>query len=169
MNTTDIWNTLYTQLNGFVLKRVKNEEVTKDLLQEVFIKIHNNIQSLQDEEKLTSWVYQITRNIINDYYRKHQVSEDLPENLPQDQNLEIEEMSTCLICLINDLPKEYKRPLFLSEIKGIPQTEVAKKLNLSYPATKSRVQRGRKLLKDKLQDCDPDSIVFGTEACRPKE
>lgn len=166
MNTTEIWNTFHIQLENFIKKRIHDEETTKDLLQEVFIKIHNNIDTLNDETKITAWVYQVTRNTLNDYFRKEKTHNELPENLSFEDSIDLEEISTCLLCLINELPKDYRRAVFLSEIKGIPQIEVAEKLNLSYTATKSRIQRGRKLLKEKLSNCSPSTIVFGTESCK---
>jgi RNA polymerase sigma-70 factor (ECF subfamily) len=55
--------------------------------------------------------------------------------------------------LISLLPKEYAIPLRLSDIEGLKQQEVAKRLGLSLSATKSRVQRARKLLKQKFEEC----------------
>ncbi|TAK64714.1 MAG: hypothetical protein EPO24_03095, partial [Bacteroidetes bacterium] len=47
----------------------------------------------------------------------------------------------------------YREAIKLSEIDGIPQKEVAKKLGISLSGAKSRVQRGRKMLKDLLFEC----------------
>ena len=51
------------------------------------------------------------------------------------------------------LPQEYRLPLLLSELNGLPQKEVAERLGLSLSAAKSRVQRGRKRLKDLFIEC----------------
>ncbi len=66
----NIWMDLNGELYKFVYGRVNDEQVAKDILQEVFLKIQLNINQLKNTSKLTSWVYQITRNTILDYYRK---------------------------------------------------------------------------------------------------
>ena len=68
--TEQIWKNFNQQLLGFIKARINDQEVAKDILQEVFIKIHQKIDSIQDKQKITSWIYQITRNTIIDYYRK---------------------------------------------------------------------------------------------------
>ncbi|MFO7869584.1 MAG: sigma factor [Bacteroidales bacterium] len=65
-----IWNELYHDLERFIFSRVKEREITNDILQDVFIKIHTNIETLTNESKLSSWMYQISRNTIHDYFRK---------------------------------------------------------------------------------------------------
>ena len=51
------------------------------------------------------------------------------------------------------LPKKYRDPLFLSDIKGLKQAEVASQLNLLLPTTKSRIQRARKLIAQGYVKC----------------
>lgn len=65
-----LWDDLHQELYRFILSRVKNEEDSKDILQEVFIKALTKIDTLKDTSKLTSWVYQICRNVVLDYFRK---------------------------------------------------------------------------------------------------
>lgn len=69
MNTTAIWKDFNGELLGFIKARVNNPDTSQDILQEVFIKIHQSSSQLSSEDKLASWVYQITRNTIIDYYR----------------------------------------------------------------------------------------------------
>ncbi|OPX87329.1 MAG: RNA polymerase sigma factor SigZ [Pelotomaculum sp. PtaB.Bin104] len=68
--TDRIWEEFRTPLKNFIKKRIPNELDTDDVLQEVFVKIHNNIGSLTDDNKIHAWIYRITRNTIADYYRK---------------------------------------------------------------------------------------------------
>ena len=71
METTIIWNEFSDSLKGFIISKVKDHHIANDLLQEVFIKIHLNIDSLQKQESLKSWIYTITSNVIKDYYKKN--------------------------------------------------------------------------------------------------
>jgi RNA polymerase sigma-70 factor, ECF subfamily len=55
--------------------------------------------------------------------------------------------------MIDRLPARYRTPLRLSELEGLPQQQVARRLGLSLSGVKSRVQRGRRQLKLMLLDC----------------
>ena len=59
----------------------------------------------------------------------------------------------CLNGILQSLPKKYRDPLFLSDIKGLKQQKVAEKLNQSLPTTKSQIQRARKLIAKGFIDC----------------
>lgn len=65
-----IWADLHQELRSFIHKKVNDADLSEDLLQDVFLKIHQNIHALADSSKLTAWVYQITRNTIADHFRK---------------------------------------------------------------------------------------------------
>jgi RNA polymerase sigma-70 factor (ECF subfamily) len=69
-----------------------------------------------------------------------------------DENLTTE-FSICIVPMIDALPEKYKQAITLSEIEGISQKDLAKNLNISYSGAKSRVQRGREMLKSLLQEC----------------
>jgi RNA polymerase sigma-70 factor (ECF subfamily) len=70
MTTENLWETFHTGLKHFILQRIPDEQSADDVLQETFLKIHTRIATLRDEEKLQSWMYQIARNAIADYYRE---------------------------------------------------------------------------------------------------
>jgi RNA polymerase sigma-70 factor (ECF subfamily) len=58
-----------------------------------------------------------------------------------------------MIKFMNDLPADYCEALCLTELEGISQKEYALRKGISYSAAKSRVQRGRAMLKDLLLQC----------------
>ena len=64
-----------------------------------------------------------------------------------------QEISGCLNLLIENLPADYREAIILSEIEGFSQKEVASKQDISVSGVKSRIQRGRGLLKNMLTDC----------------
>ena len=66
MTTEAIWNEFGSGLFGFIKGKVNNQENAEDIFQDVFIKIHQKSGQLKEEDKLSSWVYQITRNAIID-------------------------------------------------------------------------------------------------------
>ena len=55
--------------------------------------------------------------------------------------------------MVNSLPEKYRQALLLTEFRGLKQSEMAKELGLSLSGAKSRVQRGREMLRDALLDC----------------
>ncbi|MFC4874435.1 RNA polymerase sigma factor SigZ [Negadavirga shengliensis] len=157
-----LWKDLHSQLEGFVYQKVRDTDLAKDLIQEVFIKVQAHSHTLKDDTKVTSWIFQITRNVIADHYR--QIKKEQKVALPSDPVGEdillenhtdavTEEFAQCILPLIWMLPTKYREALLLSEIEGISQKEMADKLGISYSAVKSRVQRGRKLLKEMLMKC----------------
>jgi RNA polymerase sigma-70 factor (ECF subfamily) len=98
--------------------------------------------------------FSIARNSIIDYYKSQNLVYELPE---LESNLEIENQNhtekDCLQGILKNLPKKYRNPLFLSDIKGIKQTEISKTLNLPLPTVKSQIQRARKLIAQGFIDC----------------
>ncbi|MEI6531184.1 MAG: sigma factor, partial [bacterium] len=65
----EVWEGFHRKLTAFLRLRVRDPETAQDLLQEVFIRVHANLGCLRNPEKMESWLYQITRNILIDYYR----------------------------------------------------------------------------------------------------
>lgn len=165
---TNIWNQFNKELLRFINSKVKNEDIANDILQEVFIKIHQNISKLKDKDKLVSWVYNITRNSINDYFRSYkksqlnnvaldEIEEFISDNsfeekdkLDEDTKLQI---SKCLIPFINQLNEESQFALKSTVISGVSQKDLANNLGISYSTLKSRVQRAKSNLFNMFVSC----------------
>ena len=155
MNTKDIWNLYATDLRHFIISKVKNETIADDILQDTFIKVHVNLHNLNDVSKLKSWIFQIGRNTMMDYFRTHNSRINLDDsfsNHAEETNQDHSEMD-CLKGILENLPKKYRKPLFLSDIKGLRQQEFANQLELPLPTVKSQIQRGRKLIAQGFMDC----------------
>lgn len=150
-----LWNDFHKELEEFIFSRVKEREITNDILQDVFIKIQNNIGTLKDETKLSSWIYQITRNTINDYFRKlkYQIEISDYDAMNEQEPLNNRELEHCLIPFINQLDDKYKEAIILTEFKGLSQKQLAVKLDISYSGAKSRVQRAKGYLKNLFTEC----------------
>lgn len=157
-NTQQIWESFSNKLKRFIKSKVNNKSDAEDILQEVFLKIHKNINTLDDKNKLPAWIYSITRNSITDFYRKKGGVKKVPyldninyidESIPD----EIRNIKDCLKSFINNLPEKYRSALELSDIQGLRQKEVADLLEISLPGVKSRIQRGRAMIKEHFIDC----------------
>lgn len=152
-----IWYEFSGNLRRFVLKRVRDEQATDDILQEVFIKVHRHLGTLSDETRLESWLYQITRNAITDHYRRQPATLDLEEDLvladeAGDDGLQ-EELALSLGRMMDNLPEEYRTALVLDSLEGVSQAEIGVRMGISVSGAKSRVQRARSKLRDMLFDC----------------
>ena len=152
-----IWKEFSLQLKHFILSRVSDESAADDILQEVFIKIHSHIGTLQDDTKVERWIYQITRNTIIDHYRSQKIEADIPQDIPVSEKLpeKIDSKAgyTSIKAIIETLPQPYAQALLMTEFEGLTQKELAQKLEISVSGAKSRVQRARKMLKTKLDEC----------------
>lgn len=159
MTTNQVWTKYATDLKQFIISRVKDTTIADDILQDTFIKIHTKLNTLKDLNKLKSWVFSIARNSIIDYFKSQNITSELPE---LESNLEFENHNhtekDCLRGIVKNLPKKYREPLFLSDIKGIKQTEISKILDLPLPTVKSQIQRARKLIAQGFIDCCGYSI-----------
>ncbi len=152
-----IWKDYHDKLLSFIQSRVNDNNMSEDILQDVFVKILTKINTLKDNSKLRSWLYQVTRNAISDYYRDKKKADSVSADgfdleFCNEDNM-MKEVESWVGCLIKGLPDIYREAVELSEIEGIPQKDIAKKLNISYPNARSRVQRGRNLLKNRLTEC----------------
>ena len=155
MNTAEIWQAYHTDVKRFIRSKVKNEHITDDLLQETFIKVHTKLESLKDVAKIKSWIMTITRNIVFDYFKKKEwlVNGEAIIVEPDDEVDDKHTEQDCLHGIIKRLPKKYMDPLFLADIKGVKQAEIADRLNLGLPTTKSRIHRARKLIAQGYMEC----------------
>jgi len=156
MSTEKIWEEFNNQLLGFIKSKVNNQSIAKDILQDVFIKIHLKSDTLTENSKLQSWLYQITRNTIIDYYRKKklpisdELSIEIPEVIAEKSLLDF---CNCLTPFIENLPDKYKDAILKTELGNLSQKEYANQLGISYSALKSRVQRGKTELKNAFISC----------------
>ena len=155
MTFNDIWRTYEGHLLNFINSKIEDKLNAKDILQEVSIKLFDNLNRGTEITNYKSWLFQVTRNTIADYYRKSNKHLDLQINTIETTNIN----STACVCdlssfiIKNYLPEKYSEPLYLSDIEKKPQQEVAEILNLTITATKSRIQRGRVKLKELIDGC----------------
>lgn len=173
-NTQQIWDSLQESLFYFILKRVKDEELSRDILQEVFIKIHLKHNQLNDPAKVKAWAFQITRNQVAEHFRKTKNTVALSEfNLEQvPEELESDESEFCCFDdFVEELPPKYGKVINLINVEGKKQQEAAEELNISLPNVKSRVYRAKEMLKQKFVECcqfslNEHGLLVGEQDCQ---
>lgn len=178
MDTLNVWNTINDKLTNFVVGKVNDRDLAKDIVQDVFVKVFTKANTLRDNDKMVSWIYQIARNEVINHFRSTKIK-DLHKEIDMidtPNEALTSEMSECLHPLINSLPDKYREALILADIERIPQKEIAERLNISYSGAKSRVQRGRDMLKQTLEQCCAittdvygDVLDYKQKKCNPME
>ena len=156
-NINEVVQEFYNYLKSYILGKVKDKTLAEDIVQEVMMKLVLSHQNKKEIKNIKAWLFQVSRNTIYDYYKKH----NLEYNLDKDWNIKDESSSKLYKILASDyiipmielLPKEYAKPLMLSDIDKIPQKDIAKQLNLELSATKMRIQRARIKLRALFVDC----------------
>ncbi|MCT4615309.1 MAG: sigma-70 family RNA polymerase sigma factor [Marinifilaceae bacterium] len=145
----------YDQIFGYIIKRINNREKAQDITQEVmgrFIEAYNKNTPVKN---IKAWLFQVTRNIIIDKYRKMdnlEFDNDKTDDISSEEEFKFE-AEDYIIPMIKLLPKEYGLPLLMSDIEKRKQSEIAEKLNISLSATKMRCQRARKMLYNLFLEC----------------
>jgi len=183
LNTDTVWSELHTNIRGFVARRVRQAADVDDIVQQVFLRVHQSLPSLRDADRLHAWIYQTTRRTIVDHYRAPAQRREVPAGmavdlLPEEQQggltpddgeeSALQELAGCLKPLMGRLANADQEALRLIEFDGLTQVEAARRLGLSVSGMKSRVQRARLHLRSVLDDCcrialDPRGGVLGYE------
>jgi RNA polymerase sigma-70 factor (ECF subfamily) len=158
-STESLWSHLSADLRRFIRRRVADDHAADDLLQETFVRVHRRLPTLEDADRVAAWVYQIARNIIHDHFRTATSAvAPLADADPAEEADDPRDAIRCRACawldeMVAALPDGYREAIQLSEVEGLTQQEVADRLGLSLSGAKSRVQRGRAMLRGVLDGC----------------
>ena len=156
--TENIWNDFHKELKNFILKKVKDENIANDILQDIFLKIIDNANKIAQAKSVQQYIYGIARNATIDHFRKSG-KKTFVENKytliseEETQSLNATIASCCIKPFIKQLPDKYQVALTKTEFENMSQKELAKELNISYSGAKSRVQRGKEKLKELIISC----------------
>lgn len=162
MNATDTapWQDIATRIRPFVARRVAPADID-DVMQDIFVRMQRGLPTLRDEERLTSWLFQIARNSVAEHMRtraRHPLADgDESEGVapePDDDDREaMRSLSTCVTIFVGALPSPYREAVTLVELEGLTAREAADMIGISVSGMKSRVQRGREQLRRMFEQC----------------
>lgn len=154
-NINDTVQEFYDYLKAFLYKRVSSNELAEDIVQDVMLELVKAHQKGQEVSNMKAWLFQVTRNTLSKHFKNNPnlIQEDWDAEFEFEDNFSKVVTEDYIIPMIGLLPKEYGEPLLMSDIKNIPQKEIAETLNLSLTNTKARIQRGRKKLRDLFTEC----------------
>ena len=159
-------------LINFIARFTGDKDNAEDLAQETFIRMFKAADRYKPgRAQFKTWMYFIARNLCKnelrnrgrrDRFRVDNIATndeqiDIIASAPADAAfqpdivLERKELRNAIQKAIADLPDQYRFPLILRDIQGLSYDEISKILELRSGTTKSRINRARLMLKDKLK------------------
>lgn len=165
LTTEHVWTLLREDLAAHFRRRVADEHLAEDLVQETFVRVHDRLGSLEQADRMHAWVWRVAGNVLIDHYRHH--LSQRPDLTEEHAGARLDELAAepepasnltataggWARAMIVLLPEPYREALALSELKGLTQQQIAGRLGLSLSGTKSRIQRGRVKLRELLLEC----------------
>ncbi len=146
------WHGHERELRGWLIHQLHSEHTAEDLLQDVFIKALRQGERFCGIENARAWLFEVTRNTFADHLRRKRETMPLPEDLVAETPLPpaVDSLATCLPRVLTELSPMDRDAITCCDLEGMNQEDYARKIGLSLPAAKSRVQRARKRLKTQL-------------------
>jgi RNA polymerase sigma-70 factor (ECF subfamily) len=171
MDTERVWREFHAGLRAFVHRRVRRPDDVDDIVQRVFVNVHRSLPVLRDEERLAAWLYRTAHRAIADHYRAPFRRRELPSGATTDLSERARsvtvsteadgvvertaegELAACLLPLLDGVSAVDREALQFVDVDGLSQAEAARRLGLSVPGMKSRVQRARRRLRTVVEAC----------------
>jgi RNA polymerase sigma-70 factor (ECF subfamily) len=151
-----------------------NQETARDLTQEIFLKVYQNLEGFEGKSHIYTWIYRIAINHIYTFLRRERryrwldlldksVSDSLSDNQidpafhssnpspSPDGAVQSSQRAEIVWRTIQSLPAKYRVPLVLHHYEELSYKEIAETLDLSLSAVEARIHRAKKKLIKKLE------------------
>ena len=146
----------------------------EEVVQDAFLRAYRALHAFRGESSLETWLHRITVNLArNKYQWNHrrgdglnvsltagddagddsgaESEQDVPDRrLEPDLVLEQDEIGTNIMKALNGLPDNLRETMLLRHVNDMPYEQIARKLDCKVGTVKSRLSRGRELLRDRL-------------------
>lgn len=151
------WQRHEGELRRWLLHRVHDPHETEDLLQDLFLKALRQERVFCNLANPRAWLFEVARNALIDRLRLKKAWVELPDDLEADaeEPAAVDALAVCLPRILAELAEEDREAITLCDLQGLSQAAYARLKGLSLPGAKSRVQRARRRLRERL-----------TEACQ---
>lgn len=142
-----------------------NKHDAEDLTQEVFVRVFRSLDNFQPGT-LDGWLHRITTNLFLDQARRRsrirfdgmteETQSRLPSNGPgPERSFEFNNLDVDIARALEELPPDFRAAVVLCDLEGLSYDEVARALDVKLGTVRSRIHRGRTMLKEKLAHRDP--------------
>ena len=169
----DLASTYGPRIHQLALRYVKNWEDAEEVTQDVLMKVHRKIDAFRGDAALSSWIYRITFNTAMSRLRSGRASRAIEVHNPESSSADQAErqpaepadwssladdqvlrtqMRDRLIASLSHLPSVYRVPVILRDIQGLSTEEASAVLRVKPQTLKSRLHRGRLMLREYLAD-----------------
>jgi RNA polymerase sigma-70 factor (ECF subfamily) len=156
-------------LHFYILKMIKDQDKVEDLVQEVFVKAFDNLQSYNTNYAFSTWLYRIATNHTIDYLRKKKLQTlsidepvksrdgDMKMQLPDhsaatDKKIIRSQRRQMVQQAIDDLPEKYRNVIKLRHMQEKSYQEIADVLELPLGTVKAHIFRAREMLYKAMKD-----------------
>lgn len=158
---TLIFNRFKKKLYNYVLKMTEDIMLTEDIVQDIFVKLYQNLDNIRSKENINFWLFTTARNEVYGYYRKKRIRSDQfgvedPDEIEIESEESIEnefekkEMKELILFELNNLPVEQREVFILKEYSGLKYTEIGDVLGIDEKLVKSRLNKVRNKLINKI-------------------
>ena len=151
----------HDQLFRFVVYRVQDADIAKDITQETFLRIWEKRGSLQPEKSFFSLLARISTNLCYDHFRYTEVRIRNRDRIPEygkshfdnpEEVVQAQAIEKIIRKLVNEkLPQKCRIIFILSRIEGLSNQEISLKLGLSIRTVENQIYRALKILKKHMQ------------------
>ena len=157
------------RLYHFVLRYLKSEEDTRDIIQEVFIRLWNKREELKKGTNIEAFLFTVAKNVTISEFRKKITGKEYIEYLRSlvvknnsDTELQVDYslLSEQMEKLIGELPEQRRRIYLLSKDKGYSNKAIAKELQISVKTVEDHITKARRHLKENLKEYGLLAILF---------
>src|SRR5712671_409364 len=165
----DLSNSYGSKIYQLAFRYLKNREDAEEVVQDVLLKVYQKIDAFRGDAALSSWIYRITFNAAMS--RLREFKQNLPEVATRDTDavqpakrevvdwspladeevLRVE-MRKTLVRALQDLPLLYRAPVILRDVQGLSTEEASAVLHVKTQTLKSRLHRGRLMLREQLSE-----------------
>lgn len=168
LDVTFIYEKFNLRVWNYICRRISDDEDRQELMQEVFLKLLKTDKKFYTEDYALKWLYDATRTTVIDFYKKNNKYLSVFSSLLDDPNapqsitstLDNEpsevylkkELAFTMLQFIHELKPIYYEVLKLNIFKEYSPKQIAKILNISVFTVYSRLERGKELLKDKMNN-----------------
>ena len=146
------------RLMNTIVRMISSQQEAEDIVQETFLRVYQHRDSFDFRHCFSTWLYTIALNLARNELRKRKRFKffDIFDMQGHESEISVEmklpsNISKVLETAIESLPEKYKTAFMLRDIQEQSYEEVAKIMNIPLGTVKSRVNRARALLRDKLK------------------